>query len=97
MEYTEYIKEELLILVPVLYIVGMVLKKSRFSDKKIPLILGVISIMLSAVWIIGTGNICNIRDVLIAVFSAVTQGVLIAGASVYANQMYVQLKKEEEK
>lgn len=97
MEYTEYIKEELLILIPVLYIVGMVLKKSRFSDKKIPLILGVISIMLSAVWIIGTGNICNIRDVLISVFSAVTQGVLIAGASVYANQMYVQLKKEEEK
>lgn len=42
MDYlTDYIKPELLILIPVLYLIGMGLKKSQsVADRKIPLILG---------------------------------------------------------
>lgn len=95
MNYQDYIKTELLILIPVLYFIGLGLKKSCLKDKWIPVTLGVISIVLSATWIIATGNIVNIKDVASAFFKAVTQGVLSAGASVYANQIYVQANKKE--
>jgi multidrug transporter EmrE-like cation transporter len=93
MNYQDYIKTELLILIPVLYFIGIGLKKSKFSDKWIPLTLGLIGIFLSFVWIIATTDIYDIKSIALAIFTAVTQGVLIAGASVYANQLYIQSKK----
>ena len=95
MNYQEYIKTELLILVPVLYFIGIGLKRSNLADKWIPLILGTISVVLSSVWVIATCDLGNMQEGAHALFTAFTQGVLIAGASVYANQLYVQSKKEE--
>lgn len=91
MDITNYIKPELLILVPVLYIVGIALKKTSFLDKFIPLILGAGGIVLSAVWTFTACEVFDYRCVLTAIFASVTQGVLCAGASVYANQIYKQL------
>lgn len=95
MNYKDYIKTELLILIPVLYIIGIGLKKSRVPDKRIPVIIGIIGILLSAVWVTATSDIFGIKDAAYAVFTSVTQGILAAGASVYANQLIVQTKKEE--
>ena len=95
MNFEEFIKPELLILIPVLYIVGIGLKKSKLSDNIIPLVLGGISIVLSAAWVIATGNISTLKDVAYAMFVSVTQGILSAGASVYINQICVQSKKKE--
>lgn len=94
MDYQEYIRSELLILVPVLYIIGLGLKKSKMKDKWIPLVLGVVSIALSAVWVLADSQIESIRDAAAAFFTSVTQGILAAGASVYANQIYVQAHKK---
>lgn len=94
MNYQDYIKTELLILIPVLYFIGIGFKKSKLADKRIPVLLGAISVTLSAVWVIATSDICSIREIASALFTAVTQGVLVAGASVYANQLYVQTHKE---
>lgn len=93
MEYQEYIKSELLVLVPVLYIIGLGLKKSKMKDKWIPLVLGLTSIALSAAWVIATSQITNIKEVAAALFTSVTQGILAAGASVYVNQLYLQANK----
>ena len=95
MEFHEFIKTELLILIPVLYFGGIGLKKSKLLDKWIPMTLGLAAIILSAVWVFATEEIYGIQAVLAAVFTSVTQGVLLAGASVYTNQLYVQAKKEE--
>ena len=94
MNYQDYIKTELLILIPVLYFIGIGFKKSKLADKWIPVLLGAISVTLSAVWVIATSDICSIQEIASALFTAVTQGVLAAGASVYANQLYVQTQKE---
>lgn len=91
MEFTDYIKPELLILIPVLYILGLILKRCALNDKFIPLVIGGISIILCAVWTFATCEIIDYHCVLNAIFAAVTQGVLCAGASVYANQIYKQL------
>lgn len=91
----EFIKPELLVLVPVLYIVGVILKKSTVRDKLIPALLGGIGIVLSLAWVLATSDLVTWRDVLLAGFSAVTQGILAAGASVYCNQLVKQGEKEE--
>ena len=93
MDFQEYIKSELLILVPVLYIIGLGLKKSKMKDKWIPLVLGITGVALSAIWVAATSQITNMQEVAAALFTAVTQGILAAGASVYANQIYVQARK----
>lgn len=95
MNYQDYIKTELLILVPVLYFIGIGLKKSKLPDKWIPIVLGVSAVVLSAIWVIATADINGLQEVASAIFTAVTQGILVAGASVYANQLYIQAKKEE--
>ena len=95
MNYQDYIKTELLILIPVLYFIGIGLKKSNLPDKWIPIALGLSAIVLSTIWVIATTEISGLQETASAIFTAVTQGVLVAGTSVYANQIYVQAKKEE--
>ena len=95
MDYQKYIKTELLILIPVLYFIGMGLKKSKIADKFIPLLLGIASIILSAIWTFATSEIVSPKDIALAVFISITQGVLLAGTSVYVNQLYIQAKKTE--
>ena len=95
MNYQDYIKTELMILIPVLYFIGIGLKKSKLPDKWIPIALGVSAVVLSAIWVIATVDINGLQETTSAIFTAVTQGVLVAGASVYTNQLYIQAKKEE--
>lgn len=95
MKYQEYIKTELLILIPVLYFIGIGLKKSKIPDKRIPIVLGISAIALSAIWVFATTEMSNMKETASALFTAVTQGILVAGGSVYANQIYIQSKKEE--
>lgn len=95
MNYHDYIKTELLVLIPVLYFIGLGLKKSKLPDKWIPVTLGASAVMLSAIWVAATAQVSGWREIISAIFTAVTQGILVAGASVYANQLYVQAKKEE--
>ena len=90
----EFIKPELLVLIPVLYIIGIGFKKTTLlKDKFIPVALGLISIFLTGLYIFATSNITGAKEITMAIFTALTQGVLIAGASVYANQIYKQLQR----
>ena len=91
----EFIKPELLILVPVLNIVGLAIKKkSPVADKNIPWILGAAGVVLSYLWIAGTCRMANAQEVVLAVFTGLVQGILAAGASVYCNQIVKQAGKE---
>ena len=97
MNITDYIKPELLILVPVLYLIGAALKKSELRDKWIPLALGVMGIVLATLYTLCQTAVYALwTDVLSVIVTGIIQGVLCAGASVYVNQIIVQAKKEEE-
>ena len=93
-EIFNFIKPELLVLVPVLYFIGLGIKKSSIPNKNIPLLLGIISIFLSTLWVFSTSEINNWQDIANAAFVSITQGILAAGTAVYANQLYIQLKKK---
>lgn len=85
--FEEFIKPELLVLVPVLYLVGVWLKQSWLNDCHIPLVLGIISVSLCLLWV-GSLNA-------VGVFTAVTQGMLCAGGSVYVHQIVKQYRKKD--
>ena len=89
----EFVKPELLILIPVLYLIGVGLKNSIFKDNLIPIALGIFGIILSTIYVFATGKISGSKDILMGVFISLTQGILVAGCSVYFNQIYKQLKK----
>lgn len=83
MEILTYITEKAIILIPVLIIIGLILKKLEFiPDKYIPLILlpiGIVGAMALGGW----------------TFESAIQGVLVTGAAVYGNQIVKQLRKNE--
>ena len=83
MEFVKYIIENALILVPALYIVGLIIKGTeKISDKFIPVILLVVGVA-GAVALLGFN------------INAVIQGILVTGATVYTNQLIKQVNKEE--
>lgn len=93
----KYVKPELIIVALVLYFVGMGLKQAQaVKDKYIPLILGGVGVILCAIWVIAASTIGNGQDIAMAVFTAIVQGVLVAGLSTYVNQIIKQAQKTEE-
>lgn len=93
--FENYLKPELLVLVPVLYLVGMAIKKSNMKDSVIPFLLGATGVFLAIMWVLATTPITSYQEMLMAIFTAITQGILCAGASVYVNQLIVQKNKDD--
>lgn len=95
MDFTTYICPELLVLVPVLFGIGAGAKKSNLADKWIPLLLGGCGVVLSTLWVLGTNWPANGAEAALATFTAITQGILVAAASVYVHQNIKQFGKDE--
>lgn len=94
--FINYIKPELLILIAVLYLIGIGLKNSMIvKTSRIPLVLGLCGIILAILWVLGTSHVQTYQEGLIAAFTAITQGILCAGCSVYANQIIKQAIKDD--
>lgn len=65
-----------------LYIIGVGFKKPvSVLDKYIPVVLGVLGIVLCGVWVFANSPVGNAQEAAMAVFTAVVQGILVAGAS----------------
>ena len=83
MEMLNYITENALVLIPVLLIIGQILKNiQKIPDKWIPVILlplGIVGSIALGGWTV----------------DGAIQGVLVTGAAVYGNQIVKQLRKDE--
>lgn len=91
-----YVKPELVVVAIVLYFIGMWLKQAAFiKDKYIPLVLGIVSIFVCGIWVMATATFATGQDIALAVFTAIVQGVMVAGLSTYVNQIFKQLNKDE--
>ena len=83
MDITNYLIDEALVLIPVLLIFGQIIKGIEvIPNKYIPVIL----------LFLGIGGAIALMDISA---DSVIQGILVAGAAVYGNQIYKQLTKEE--
>lgn len=95
-QFTNYVKPELLIVTIVLYFIGIALKQTQaVKDKYIPLILGGLGILICAVYLFATCTCHTKQDIAMEIFTAITQGILVAGLSTYVNQVVKQLHKED--
>lgn len=84
MELLNFITENAIILIPVLVILGQIMKNTqKIPDKWIPLLL--LPLGLSGAMALGGWNI-----------ESALQGILVTGTAVYSNQVVKQLKKTEE-
>ena len=82
MDILEYVVKEGLVMIPVLFVLAEVIKHTELLDNKwIPLTLLVISIAFTP-FLLGTFNADNI-----------VQAVLVAGVTVFADQLYKQTKE----
>lgn len=77
----KFINESLMILIPVIYVLGVLLKKSRIKDEIIPWFLLLVACVLCS--IIG-------KDIV----QGIIQGVLVTGVCVLGSQLYIQTFKK---
>ena len=96
MNYQDFIKPELLVLIPVLIFLGVGIKKSPIRDTFIPLLLGAAGVILAFIYVLSTEQVNGAQEVFTAIFTAITQGILCAASAVYAHQIYKQAKEEIE-
>ena len=83
MGVANYIVQNAVILIPALYILGMILKSTqKIADKYIPITLLIFGIA-GAIGILGVS------------VDSIIQGILVTGATVYTNQLIKQSEKKE--
>lgn len=80
MEFEKYIIDQALILIPVLYVLGSLIKSSAVNDKYIPILLLIVSLVLCFL-MLGIS------------VQSVIQAVLVTGVTVYGNQLVKQMAK----
>jgi hypothetical protein len=80
MDIQKYIMDQALILIPVLYVLGYLIKQSAINDKFIPCILLIVSVLLS-IALLGVS------------VQSVIQGILVCGATILTNQVVKQIDK----
>lgn len=91
-----YVKPELLVVAIVLYFFGVGIKKSEtIKDKYIPVLLGVVGVIICGIWVFATCSCNSAQSIAMAVFTAIVQGILVAGLSTYVNQILKQINKAE--
>lgn len=84
MDFMQYITGNAIILIPALYIVGMIIYNTkRISNRYIPFILLILGIA-GAIGLMGVN------------MDAVIQGILVTGTTVYTNQLYKQCKRKKD-
>lgn len=91
-----YVKPELVVVAVMLYFVGMALKKSQtVADKYIPIALGGLGVIICGIYVVATCSLSGMQNIAMAIFTAIVQGILVAGLSTYINQIIKQVNKEE--
>ncbi len=88
-EGVKFLDPAVAIIIPVLAVVGMMMKKSeKVADWKIPIWLGVVGVVLATGIIFSTKGF-TVNNAL----SALIQGILCAGTTVYGHQLQKQYTK----
>lgn len=87
----EYIKPEFMVLVFVLLAIGFFAKKSkRMKNEDIPIMLAIIGVLLCVFYVFATTAITGYQSILLMLFTATVQGILVAGGAVFIDQVKKQ-------
>jgi hypothetical protein len=92
-EIVSYINPELLVLVPVLFMVGAAIKRFGSDDRVIPLVLGLLGMLLACLYGIATMTASD--SVAMVLFTGIVQGILCAAAATYLYECQKNVRKGE--
>lgn len=81
--FNQYARSELMILVPVLLGIAQLIHKSNINSNKVSGIVTVVSVSLCGIYTLATVQLINMQQVFLALFTAITQGVLFAWAAIF--------------
>ena len=92
----EYVKPELVIVAVALYILGMFLKQTTIVlDKYIPVILGIVGIVLCAIWVLATLFVGSPQIIVLGFFTELIRGFLFPVGSLILIRMVNSIGKAE--
>lgn len=90
----EFVKPELTVVVVALWVIGYFLKNAQtVKDNIIPFVLLAVGVLVAALWVFATSPLSTPQDIALAVFAAITQGVIVTGVAVLGNQLVKQAQK----
>lgn len=92
----DYIKPELLIITPVLYVIAKIIDGSHLKNDIIPWVLLLISIVLAGLYTFATTDITTIPKLIMAIFVSLVQGVLLSGTAIFGGIIGNLMKKRKE-
>lgn len=81
--FDQYIKPELLIITPVLYVIARMLHQSHIKQEQLPWILLLISIVMAGLYTFATTDVSSMMKLFMALFTTIVQGVLLSGTAVF--------------
>lgn len=81
---------ELSVLIPLLWLCGRGLKKSRFPDEFIPVTLGGLGILFTGLYLLSQGIPTDLAGLSDWLYKSFTQGLISASGSVYAQNIIKQ-------
>lgn len=90
----EYIRSELLIVTPVLYIIARIMENSHMNRERIPWLLLLISVVLAALYTFAASDVSSLAHILMAIFSSIVQGVLLSGTAIFGGILGSLTKKQ---
>lgn len=90
MDFKEFIRPELLVLIPVLYLLGAWIKASACKNWIIPFVLMGVGVFLTLAYLLSVEFVAAGNMVAGYIFASITQGILVAGAAVLANNIQYQ-------
>ena len=92
----ELIRPELLVLIPVLVFLKLGLKKSAaFADRWIPGAVGAAGVALALAYLFAAQPVSTGQEIVMLIFAGVTQGILCAGCSLFAEKLITRSKKDD--
>lgn len=92
-----FILESYLPLIPVLLIIGYIMKKSsKIKDTSIPLILCIVGIVFALLVTIAAADLSTWQKVVSEITQGIIQGVLVTGGAVLGSQIAIQKRKADE-
>ena len=93
----KFIIEAYLPLVPVLLIIGYIMKKSKkVKDTSIPWMLCLTGIVFALFITLATANLSTWQNAVGEITQGIIQGILVTGGAVLASQLHIQKQKANE-
>ncbi len=84
--FHQYAKSELMVLIPVLFVINKFIYNGNEESKHESLIISSVSIVLCGIYTFATVEVSDASSFLKAIFVSLTQGILYAGVSIFGRK-----------